>query len=68
MTTVACPRRHPRLNARLHMIVSTDAHACPRCLGRDGIEIPMAYANEPETNPEANGRPDGEIGTQLQRD
>lgn len=43
MTHVHCPRCRLRLNATLHSITSTDAQECPRCWGRDRIEVPMAF-------------------------
>lgn len=41
MDEVECPRCGLTRNVKLHMIVSGDGQACPRCLGRDDIEIPM---------------------------
>lgn len=48
MSQVECPRCRLRMNAKLHAITSTDAQACPRCQGTDGLEIPMFLVPAPD--------------------
>jgi hypothetical protein len=39
---VECPRCRMRRSLALHRIMASDAQECPRCWGKDGVEVPMA--------------------------
>ena len=39
---VECPRCGMRRSLTLHRIMASDAQECPRCWGKDGVEVPMA--------------------------
>jgi DNA-directed RNA polymerase subunit RPC12/RpoP len=52
MDKVECPRCGLKLDALIHRIISTDAQACPRCEGRDDLEVPMFLVpDEAERSP-----------------